>query len=69
MPGINQIQVNPRAGLTYASGLRSILRNDPDVVMVGEIRDPETAKTASRRPSPAPGPRNAAHQRCSLGRD
>jgi type IV pilus assembly protein PilB len=46
MAGINQIQVNPRAGLTFASGLRSILRNDPDVVMVGEIRDPETAKTS-----------------------
>ncbi len=45
MPGINQIQVNPRAGLTFASGLRSILRNDPDIVMVGEIRDHETAKT------------------------
>jgi type IV pilus assembly protein PilB len=43
--GINQIQVNPKVGLTFASGLRSILRNDPDVVMVGEIRDPETAKT------------------------
>ncbi len=46
MGGINQIQVNPKAGLTFASGLRSILRNDPDVVMVGEIRDTETAKTA-----------------------
>ena len=45
MRGINQIQVNPKVGLTFASGLRSILRNDPDVVMVGEIRDPETAKT------------------------
>jgi type IV pilus assembly protein PilB len=45
MGGINQIQVNPRIGLTFASGLRSILRNDPDVVMVGEIRDPETART------------------------
>jgi type IV pilus assembly protein PilB len=45
MRGINQIQVNPKAGLTFASGLRSILRNDPDVVMVGEIRDSETAKT------------------------
>ena len=44
MPGINQIQVNPRAGLTFASGLRSILRSDPDVVMIGEIRDFETAK-------------------------
>jgi type IV pilus assembly protein PilB len=45
MRGINQIQVNPRVGLTFASGLRSILRSDPDVVMVGEIRDQETAKT------------------------
>jgi len=40
---INQIQVNPRAGLTFASGLRSILRLDPDVILVGEIRDAETA--------------------------
>jgi type IV pilus assembly protein PilB len=44
MAGINQIQVNPRVGLTFASGLRSILRSDPDVVMIGEIRDKETAK-------------------------
>jgi type IV pilus assembly protein PilB len=44
MRGINQIQVNPKAGLTFASALRSILRADPDVVMVGEIRDHETAK-------------------------
>ena len=43
-PGINQVQINPRAGLTFASALRSILRSDPDVVMVGEIRDAETAK-------------------------
>jgi general secretion pathway protein E len=42
--GMNQIQVNPKAGLTFASGLRSILRLDPDVVLVGEIRDAETAK-------------------------
>jgi len=40
---INQIQVNPAAGITFASGLRSILRQDPDVIMVGEIRDSETA--------------------------
>lgn len=46
MPGINQIQVNPEVGLTFASGLRSILRQDPDVVMVGEIRDKETATLA-----------------------
>jgi len=43
---INQIQVNPRAGLTFASGLRSILRLDPDVILVGEIRDAETARIA-----------------------
>jgi type IV pilus assembly protein PilB len=41
---INQVQINPRAGLTFATALRSILRSDPDVVMVGEIRDGETAK-------------------------
>ena len=44
LPGVNQVQINPRAGLTFASALRSILRSDPDVVMVGEIRDGETAK-------------------------
>jgi len=43
---INQAQVNPRAGLTFASGLRSILRLDPDVILVGEIRDAETAEIA-----------------------
>jgi len=46
MDGVNQIQVNIDAGLTFASGLRSILRQDPDVVMVGEIRDAETASLA-----------------------
>lgn len=46
MPGINQIQVNADVGLTFAGGLRSILRQDPDVVMVGEIRDKETAELA-----------------------
>lgn len=45
---ITQVQVNPRAGLTFASGLRSILRQDPDVIMVGEIRDAETAEIAIR---------------------
>src|SRR5262249_62418652 len=44
LAGLNQVQVNPRAGLTFAVVLRSILRSDPDVVMVGEIRDVETAK-------------------------
>lgn len=46
MNGVNQIQVNNEVGLTFASGLRSILRQDPDVVMVGEIRDAETASLA-----------------------
>uniref|UniRef100_UPI004048B9B2 type IV-A pilus assembly ATPase PilB n=1 Tax=Rheinheimera sp. TaxID=1869214 RepID=UPI004048B9B2 len=46
LAGINQVQVNPRAGLTFASALKSFLRQDPDVVMVGEIRDLETAEIA-----------------------
>jgi type IV pilus assembly protein PilB len=46
MDGINQVQVNPKAGLTFASALRSILRSDPDVVLLGEIRDQETAQIA-----------------------
>jgi len=46
MRGVNQIQVNEKAGLTFARGLRSILRHDPDVVLVGEIRDSETAQIA-----------------------
>jgi type IV pilus assembly protein PilB len=46
MEGINQIQVNAEVGLTFATGLRSILRQDPDVIMVGEIRDKETAQLA-----------------------
>ena len=46
--GISQVQINPKAGLTFASGLRSILRQDPDVIMIGEIRDVETARIAAR---------------------
>ncbi len=46
LKGIGQIQVNPKIGLTFASGLRSILRQDPDIMMVGEIRDVETAEIA-----------------------
>lgn len=46
LPGVNQIPVRPRIGLTFASGLRSILRQDPDVILVGEIRDVETAQIA-----------------------
>ena len=48
MDGINQVNVNEKAGLTFASGLRSILRQDPDIIMVGEIRDEETAEIAIR---------------------
>ncbi len=48
MDGITQIAINPRIGLTFAAGLRTILRSDPDVVMVGEIRDPETAEISVR---------------------
>ena len=44
--GINQVQVNPKANLTFASALRSILRQDPDIIMIGEIRDTETAEIA-----------------------
>src|SRR5947209_10271070 len=46
LPNINQVQVNPKAGLTFAGALRSILRSDPDIVLVGEIRDRETATIA-----------------------
>ncbi|OXS80545.1 GspE/PulE family protein [Domibacillus enclensis] len=48
LEGVNQIQVNPNVGLTFAAGLRSILRQDPNVIMVGEIRDKETAEIAIR---------------------
>ncbi|MHB0886389.1 MAG: GspE/PulE family protein [Bacillota bacterium] len=48
VPGINQVSVNERAGLTFASGLRSILRQDPNIIMVGEVRDAETADIAIR---------------------
>ncbi len=48
LEGINQIQVNPHVGLTFAAGLRSILRQDPNIIMVGEIRDKETAEIAIR---------------------
>ena len=47
LPGVNQIQTHPKAGLTFASALRSILRADPDIVLIGEIRDRETAQIAT----------------------
>ena len=46
VPGVTQVQINPDVGLTFANGLRSVLRQDPDIVMVGEIRDQETAELA-----------------------
>jgi type IV pilus assembly protein PilB len=46
IPGVTQIQINPDVGLTFANGLRSVLRQDPDIIMVGEIRDEETAQLA-----------------------
>lgn len=46
MDGINQVQINPKAGLTFATGLRSFLRQDPNIIMVGEVRDNETADLA-----------------------
>ena len=48
LTGINQVNVNTKSGVTFASGLRSILRQDPDIVMIGEIRDEETAQIATR---------------------
>ncbi|NLJ79540.1 MAG: Flp pilus assembly complex ATPase component TadA [Firmicutes bacterium] len=48
LAGVNQVQVNPKADLTFATGLRAVLRQDPDVIMVGEIRDEETAEIAVR---------------------
>ncbi len=48
LPGIGQSQVNPKIDYTFAAGLRQFLRQDPDVIMVGEIRDPETARTAAQ---------------------
>lgn len=48
LDGINQVQVNEKAGLTFSAGLRSILRQDPDIIMIGEIRDMETAQIAVR---------------------
>ena len=45
-PGLRQVQINPKIGLTFASAMRGFLRADPDVIMIGEIRDAETAKIA-----------------------
>ena len=48
LPGVNQVSINPKAGLTFSSGLRAFLRQDPDIIMVGEVRDDETARIATQ---------------------
>lgn len=48
VPNVTQVQVNPKAGLTFAAGLRALMRQDPDIIMVGEVRDQETASIAAR---------------------
>ena len=61
--GVNQVQVNQKAGLTFAAALRSFLRQDPDIIMVGEIRDNETARIATPgRPHRAPGTFHLAYE-------
>src|SRR3954466_2981374 len=52
--GVKQMQINPKAGLSFANGLRSMMRADPDIIMVGEIRDKETAQIAVEAPPPGP---------------
>ncbi len=53
IPGVSQCQINEKTGMTFASGLRAILRQDPDIIAVGEIRDGETGTIAIGQPSPA----------------
>ena len=67
MDGVNQIQVNAEVGLTFASGLRSILRQDPDIVMVGEIRDSETANLAVQAALPGHLVFSTLHTNSSAG--
>jgi type IV pilus assembly protein PilB len=68
--GVNQIQTNPKAGMTFASALRSILRSDPDIVLIGEIRDHETARIAiEARSDRTPGAHDAPHERRSQRSD
>lgn len=68
LEGVGQTQVNPRVDMTFARGLRAILRQDPDVVMIGEIRDGETAQIAVQASLTGhPGDVDAAHQQCRRG--
>jgi hypothetical protein len=67
--GISQVQVNTKKGLTFAAGLRSFLRQDPDIMMIGEVRDSETARHRHpRRAHRPPRALHPAHQRLGLGR-
>ena len=69
LPGVNQVQVNHKAGLTFAAVLPAILRSDPDVVLIGEIRDRATAQLGGRgRAHRSPGALDAAHQRRAAAR-
>ena len=67
--GLRQVQVNANIGFTFANAMRAFLRADPDVIMVGEIRDPETARMRFKRRSRATGTLHAAHQQRSRDRD
>ena len=70
LPGINQVNVNNKVGLTFASALRAFLRQDPDVIMVGEIRDLETAEIAIKAAQTGHLVLvDAAHQRCAADPD
>jgi len=70
IPGVNQISINNKAGLTFASVLRTILRQDPNIIMVGEIRDKETAEIAINACfNRSPGIFYSPYQRCGGSRD
>ena len=70
LPGVNQVNVNPKVGLTFASSLKAFLRQDPDIIMVGEIRDLETAEIAIKAAQTGHLVLvHAAHQRCATHAD
>jgi type IV pilus assembly protein PilB len=66
LDGVNQVQINTKAGVTFAAGLRSLLRQDPNIILVGEIRDQETAGIALEAGTDrSPAVERSAHQRCA----
>ena len=70
LPGVAQVQVSDKTGMTFAAGLRSALRQDPDVIMVGEIRDQITRRAGSARgPHRSPRAVDPAHERLRVGSD